>query len=134
MKKRPVEVLLVAGVAAVTLGWAAGNGLGSSLVYYATPSDLAHSKPGQRVRLGGYVEPGSLQVRGSTVSFVVTDGRTELRVVQTGSVPSLFREGRGVIVEGALDADRVFHSDTLIVKHDNNYRAPAPGARPEAVG
>lgn len=133
-RRRLLKVLLPAAVAAAGLGWIASNGLASNLVYYETPSDLAHAAPGQRVRLGGYVEPGSLERSGGAATFTVTDGQRELRVVQQGGVPSLFKEGRGVIVEGALGSDGVFHGDTVLVKHDANYQPPAPGEKPEARG
>jgi cytochrome c-type biogenesis protein CcmE len=51
-----------------------------------------------------------------------------MQVVSTGAVPELFRAGQGVVLEGALEADGRFHSDTLLVKHDGTYRPPAPGA------
>ena len=33
----------------------------------------------------------------------------------------------GVIVEGRADASGVFQASNLMVKHSNEYRAPAPG-------
>jgi cytochrome c-type biogenesis protein CcmE len=51
-------------------------------------------------------------------------------VVNTGGVPSLFRAGQGVVVEGVLGGDGAFHADTVLVKHSNEYRPPAPGEVP----
>jgi cytochrome c-type biogenesis protein CcmE len=55
------------------------------------------------------------------VKFVVTDGNASLPVVFTGILPDLFREGQGVISEGALDASGVFKADTVLAKHDETY-------------
>jgi cytochrome c-type biogenesis protein CcmE len=125
------RTLVLGGAVLGSLGWLAGSGLTGSLVYYETPSDLlARSPGGERVRLGGLVEPGSVQEVPGGVRFVVTDGTHELAVSERGGVPSMFQAGRGVVVEGVYGADGVFHGDTVMVKHDNVYRPPAPGATP----
>ena len=36
-------------------------------------------------------------------------------------MPDLFREGQGVVAEGALDASGVFKADTVLAKHDETY-------------
>ena len=38
-----------------------------------------------------------------------------------GILPDLFREGQGVVAEGALDANGVFKADTVLAKHDETY-------------
>jgi cytochrome c-type biogenesis protein CcmE len=109
------------------LAWVAVRGLTGSFVYYLTPTDITvdhQAQVDQRVRLGGYVVPGSVHRPTSTLTFTMTDGRNKVQVVSTGPVPQMFRAGQGVVVEGALGADGRFHSDTLLVKHDGEYRAP----------
>jgi cytochrome c-type biogenesis protein CcmE len=81
------------------------------------------------VRLGGYVVPGSVHRPADVLSFTVTDGDTTMEVLSTGPVPQMFRAGQGVVVEGALGRDGRFHSDTLLVKHDGEYRAPTDALR-----
>ena len=126
-----LRVLLLAAAVIGGVAWVAGNGLTSNLVYYQTPTDLlGKGAAGQRVRLGGLVEPGTVRKLPGGVSFMVTDGTHELAVDQRGGVPSMFQAGRGVVVEGAYGRDGVFHADTVLVKHDNTYRPPAPGATP----
>ena len=51
------------------------------------------------------MQPGSL-VRGDNlaVTFQVADGSAALPVSYKGILPDLFREGQGVVAEGALDA------------------------------
>ena len=88
---------------------------------------------GQRVRLGGLVEPGSVCARGRTVRFVITDLTTNMTVVTSVGVPQLFGEGKGVIAEGAYAPDHVFHADDILVKHDDSYAPPKVGAIPRAA-
>jgi cytochrome c-type biogenesis protein CcmE len=81
-----------------------------------------HIPPGRRFRLGGLVEQGSL-VRGDNlaVSFKVGDGSVTLPVSYKGILPDLFREGQGVVAEGALDGSGVFRADIVLAKHDETY-------------
>src|ERR1700733_2599757 len=82
------------------------NALRDSIVFFSTPAMVTekHIAAGKRFRLGGLVEPGSL-VRGENlaVTFQVGDGSSTLPVAYKGILPDLFREGQGVVAEGALD-------------------------------
>jgi cytochrome c-type biogenesis protein CcmE len=62
-------------------------------------------------------------VRGDNlaVKFSVADGAATLPVAYQGILPDLFREGQGVVAEGALDAAGVFKADTVLAKHDETY-------------
>ena len=95
-----------------------------SIVFFSTPQMVAEKQipVGKRFRLGGMVEQGSL-VRGDNlaVSFKVSDGGATLPVNYKGILPDLFREGQGVVAEGAMDASGVFKADTVLAKHDENY-------------
>jgi cytochrome c-type biogenesis protein CcmE len=55
------------------------------------------------------------------VRFDVTDGARSLPVVFSGVLPDLFREGQGVVAEGALESSQLFRADTVLAKHDENY-------------
>jgi cytochrome c-type biogenesis protein CcmE len=98
--------------------------LRDSIVFFNSPTDVAekHVAPGTRIRLGGLVKTGTL-VRGDhmQVRFDVTDGSREVRVAYQGVLPDLFREGQGVVAEGALDGVGVFNADTILAKHDETY-------------
>jgi cytochrome c-type biogenesis protein CcmE len=100
------------------------NAMRDSIVFFSTPDMVAekHIPPGKRFRLGGLVEKGSV-VRGDNlaVSFKVSDGNATLPVSYQGILPDLFREGQGVVAEGALDPSGVFKADTVLAKHDENY-------------
>lgn len=131
---RPAQWRLVACLAVVVaaLGWIAVKGLTGNLVYYLTPTDISQHKAdvGQRIRLGGFVVPGSVGHAGELLKFTVTDGSRSMTVVDTGSVPELFKAGQGVVVEGSLGKDGRFHSDTLLIKHNGDYQPPKSGEKP----
>jgi cytochrome c-type biogenesis protein CcmE len=118
------------GTCLVVLGVAVGlvlYAMRDSIVFFYSPSEVAEMKvaPGQRFRLGGLVETGSVvRDEGTTVRFVVTDRSKNLPVTYTGVLPDLFREGQGVVAEGSLAADGVFHADNVLAKHDENYMPP----------
>jgi cytochrome c-type biogenesis protein CcmE len=114
-------------VVVAALGWIAARGLAGSFVYYLSPTEVVnqhHAVPGQRIRLGGYVVPGTVHTGNHGLTFTVSDDHATLQVDSTGDVPELFRAGQGVVLEGALGTDGRFHSDTLLVKHDGTYRPP----------
>ena len=98
--------------------------LKDSIVFFNSPSDIVEKKvaPGTRIRLGGLVKPGTLE-RGDNlaVRFEVTDGNRAIVVAYQGILPDLFREGQGVITEGALDGSGMFKADSVLAKHDEKY-------------
>jgi cytochrome c-type biogenesis protein CcmE len=117
------------------LTFIAVRGLTGHFVYYLTPTDIVadhKAHVGERVRLGGYVVPGSVAQTASSLTFTVTDNAYSIQVSDTGSVPAMFKAGQGVVLEGALGSDGLFHSDTLLVQHDGRYRPPEPGKKPPA--
>src|SRR4029078_8317879 len=100
------------------------SALRDSIVFFNSPSDVVekHIAPGARIRLGGLVKSGSV-VRGDSlqVRFEITDGRNTIPVAYRGQLPDLFREGQGVVTEGALDTAGTFRADSVRAKHDENY-------------
>lgn len=97
--------------------------LNSSLVYFKTPTELSdEAASAQRQRLGGQVVAGTVTSTTTGIDFMVTDGRTEVHVIHAGAPPQLFQEGIGVVVEGTWDGV-LFSSDTMLVKHDEQYRS-----------
>jgi cytochrome c-type biogenesis protein CcmE len=98
--------------------------LRDNIVFFYGPSELAQKAPheGQRLRIGGLVKQGSLLHEGeNTVRFAVTDTKQEVEVTYTGLLPDLFREGQGVVAEGTLGVDKIFHADSILAKHDERY-------------
>ncbi len=104
------------------------NAFNSNLVFFFSPSQvMAKEAPvGRSFRIGGMVETGSLkrQSDGLTVNFIVTDTAKTIPVVFTGILPDLFKEGKGVVAEGKLSDDGLFHADSILAKHDENYMPP----------
>lgn len=127
-RKQRRSVLI--GTCLAVLGFAVGLVLFSledSIVFFYSPSDVVEKniKPGQRFRLGGLVEEGSVK-RGesATVQFSVTDTAKTIPVRYTGLLPDLFGEGQGVITEGTLGSDGLFIAESVLAKHDENYMPP----------
>jgi len=114
--------LTMLGVAAALVLFA----LEDNLVFFHSPSDVVEKSvaAGQRIRLGGLVETGSVQRSGGTVSFKITDMKTAIPVRFAGIVPDLFREGQGVIADGTLDASGNFIASEVLAKHDEQYMPP----------
>jgi len=98
--------------------------LKDSIVFFNSPTDVVekHVKAGQRIRIGGLVKEGSVQ-RGESlaVRFEVTDGRSTIPVAYQGLLPDLFREGQGIVAEGALDSSGTLKADSVLAKHDETY-------------
>ena len=104
------------------------NAFQSNLVFFFSPTDVAeHRAPqGRAFRIGGMVEDRSLTraADGLTVRFRVTDTAQTIPVVYTGILPDLFKEGKGVVAQGKIGPDGVFHATEVLAKHDENYMPP----------
>ena len=126
MTRKQRRLTMIGGALAV-LAIAAAlvlNAMRDSIVFFSTPSMAAEKQipAGKRFRLGGLVQPGSLKHSDNlVVNFAVADGSNTLAVTYTGILPDLFREGQGVVAEGALDAAGTFRADTVLAKHDETY-------------
>lgn len=136
MTRRRIVLPALALLAAVVGGLVWIN-LGENIVYYLTPSEAVEQRSGGggggggggaagRFRLGGLVEEGSVEETAGGIRFAVGDGAASVEVVHTGAPPQLFRAGAGVVVEGAWEGD-LFHSDVLLIDHDEQYRASGGG-------
>ena len=120
---------IVAGLAALGVASALVlNAFQSNLVFFFSPSQIAANEAprGQAFRLGGLVEVGSIKrvPNGLTVNFIVTDLAQKIPVSYTGLLPDLFLEGKGVVAQGKLGTDGVFHAEQVLAKHDENYMPP----------
>jgi cytochrome c-type biogenesis protein CcmE len=106
-----------------------------NLVFFFTPTQVAANEApkGRLFRIGGMVEKGSLKREGVEVRFVVTDTAKTIPVVYRGPLPDLFREGKGVVAQGTLNADGVFTAREVLAKHDENYMPPEAAHAVEAA-
>ena len=130
MKPRHKRVAAIA-LGVVALGIVAAlvlKAFNQNLVFFFTPSQVAANEApqGRTFRIGGLVEQGSLKrlPDGVSVAFVVTDTAKSMTVIYKGSLPDLFKEGKGVVAQGQLGADGVFRASEVLAKHDENYMPP----------
>jgi cytochrome c-type biogenesis protein CcmE len=102
------------------------NAFQSNLVFFFTPTQVAAGEAPKEghFRVGGLVKEGSIQRKDLAVDFVVTDTHQEVAVRYVGLLPDLFKEGKGVVAQGHLDAGRVFVASEVLAKHDENYMPP----------
>jgi cytochrome c-type biogenesis protein CcmE len=59
-----------------------------------------------------------------TVRFMVTDTAASVPVLYKGILPDLFKEGKGVVAQGQIGPDGIFHASEVLAKHDENYMPP----------
>ncbi len=128
MRRPPLRLLIPAVLLVAAAGWgvAATQGLKRGTVYSYTPSELsALHAPDGVIRVGGQVRPGSVtwDAEAGELRFMLADAKAAIPVVNRGAPPSLFRAGSGAVVEGRF-AGGVLRSSEVIVKHDEEYRAP----------
>lgn len=126
MTRKQKRLSVIAGALAF-LGAATGltfYALGQKASFFYMPADLqtATLMPGQRIRLGGLVEKGTIvRGQGTEISFAVTDNQKSVPVTFVGILPDLFREEQGVITEGTFGSNGVFVADSVLAKHDETY-------------
>ena len=126
-KKRLILILLVLVGVGVAVALALGA-LRQNINLFYTPTEIATGVAPQdaRIRAGGMVVEGSLTRASDSldISFDVTDGAEQVRVIYSGILPDLFREGQGIVALGRLNADRVLVADEVLAKHDEEYMPP----------
>ena len=117
-----ISILVIAGA----LGYLALGNFWENLIYFYTPSEvrsLSSDYYGKKVRVGGMVVAGSLQVVPNTLrmNFELTDGAATIPVAFKGVPPDLFKEGTGAVVEGYWDSGNIFQSNMIMAKHSEDY-------------
>ena len=129
MTRRQRRLSVIAGLG-VVLALALGLilfALRDQIVFFYSPTEI-HAKQvaaGTPVRLGGLVKAGTWKKTGDQNEFVVTDGTTDMVARYTGILPDLFREGQGVVIEGAVATDGSFAATNVLAKHDEKYMPKA---------
>lgn len=116
-----VSLLVMGGAAALLL-----KSFQDNLIFFYTPGGW-HEKtmvegfdPSREIRLGGIAEEVTPMADGS-IRFAISDGsRWAVTTYYRGMLPSLFREGQGVVAQGKF-IDGKFHATTILAKHDENY-------------
>ena len=101
--------------------------LKENILYFKTPSEISivdEIQKNSKIRVGGMVKKDSIQQNNKEIKFILTDYKKELIVVYNGSVPNLFSEERGAVVEGKLNDKSYLIADRILAKHDENYMPP----------
>ena len=124
-KRRRVQLiafmagLLVVGTFGIWLGMPA-----DAINFFRSPTEVVTKPPseGEVFRIGGLVEKGSIiRGQGETITFTVTDTKTEIPVSYTGVLPDRFSEGTGMVATGVMQ-DGVFVASEILAKHDETYK------------
>ena len=126
-KRRRLAFAIALVVAGGALAAGIVHELGSNVLYFYSPSEVAarHVGPGIAFRIGGLVAKDSVHHGpGADVRFTVTDGARHVPVDYDGVLPALFREGQGVVALGALNASGTFVATQVLAKHDEKYMPP----------
>ncbi|MBT70751.1 MAG: cytochrome c maturation protein CcmE [Gammaproteobacteria bacterium] len=136
-RKRLGIILFIAAGLSVSVGLIL-YAMSQNINLFYTPTQVADGEVevGQRIRIGGMVKVGSyvsaedsLQVRFETTDFV-----NAVPILYEGILPDLFREGQGIVAEGTVDAEGVFHASRVLAKHDENYMSQEVKAALDAAG
>ena len=118
-QQRLAAVIAIAALLGLAV-WLVLTALRDNIVFFYTPSEIPTGTEDRAIRLGGLVKKGSVDIDGLASQFVVTDGIGEIAVSFDGALPSLFREGQGVVAEGRINDGRLTASNVL-AKHDETY-------------
>ena len=124
MTAKSKRLFVTVGVASL-VGIAAMLVLGAlrdNIVFFYTPSEISQSDRAsmRQLRLGGLVKDGTVEIKGMQSVFIVTDGNADITVRYNNVLPSLFREGQGVVAEGQIK-NGIFIAQNVLAKHDENY-------------
>ena len=100
--------------------------LEENVVYFLSPTEIKNLSEieKKKIRIGGMVKNQSILINSDEISFVITDFKNEISVIYSGTVPNLFEEGKGAVVEGFLKDKSFFIAKKILAKHDENYMPP----------
>lgn len=110
----------------VAVGFLAYRGFMASASYYYELGEFMGQQSvlaDKTVRISGQVATGSIDQKGLSLKFVMTDGQRNLPVVYQGAVPDTFKAGSDVTVEGRLDGGGTFVAQTIMPKCPSRYVA-----------
>ncbi len=125
-------VVIVGGIV-----YLAAGGINETKTYYKTVAELSkmgQQANGQRIRVAGDIEPGSIVRKGKEVSFVLKQDQLKLRVVYAGTepLPDTFRDGAQALADGRMGPDAVFQASQVQAKCASKYEAkPGGGQKPQ---
>ena len=121
-----------------TVVWLAAAGMKENKTYYKTISELGqmgNQAYGQRLRVGGDIEAGSIHRVGQEVQFVLVQDKRRLKVAYTGRdpLPDTFKDGAQALADGKLDTDGIFRTKQIQAKCASKYEAKPGQFTPTAT-
>jgi len=124
-----ILMILIVG----SLVWLAVGGISDTKTYYKTIPELHQmgaAAHGQRLRVGGDVQPGSIVKNGAQVAFLLHQGAQTLKVVYSGAdpLPDTFKDNAQALADGRLGPDGVFEANKIQAKCASKYEAKPPQA------
>ena len=128
-KKIKTRLLFLASIILITLSFLIFIylNLKQNILYFKTPSEIFTNttiEASSMIRVGGMVKKDSIRQNNKEIRFTLTDYEKELIVVYSGTVPNLFSEEQGAVVEGILNDKKYLIADRILAKHDENYMPP----------
>ena len=128
-KKIKSRLLFLALISLITLSFLIFIylNLKQNILYFKTPSEIFTNttiEASSMIRVGGMVKKDSIRQNNKEITFILTDYKKELIVVYSGTVPNLFSEEQGAVVEGILNDKKYLIADRILAKHDENYMPP----------
>ena len=128
-KKIKTRLLFLVSIILITLSFLIFIylNLKQNILYFKTPSEIFTNtkiEASSMIRVGGMVKKDSIRQNNKEITFILTDYKKELIVVYSGSVPNLFSEEQGAVVEGILNDKKYLIADRILAKHDENYMPP----------
>ena len=125
VKLRAFFILLIFLSVALII-FLAFKALEENVVYFKSPTEVKNLSELEtnKIRVGGMVKKNSIITKEAEINFIITDYKNELAVSFKGSIPNLFEEGKGVVVEGFLKDRSYLKAVKILAKHDENYMPP----------
>ena len=128
-KKIKTRLFFLASITLITLSFLIFIylNLKQNILYFKTPSEIFTNtsiEASSMIRVGGMVKKDSITQNNKEIRFILTDYKKELIVVYSGTVPNLFSEEQGAVVEGILNDKKYLIADRILAKHDENYMPP----------
>ena len=128
-KKIKTRLLFLVSIILITLSFLIFIylNLKQNILYFKTPSEIFTNttiEASSMIRVGGMVKKDSIIQNNKEIRFILTDYKKELIVVYSGTVPNLFSEEQGAVVEGILNDKKYLIANRILAKHDENYMPP----------
>ena len=125
--KKRASLLAITLLVSVTGIFFILQSLNKNILYFKSPTDVKNNQNidfDKKIRVGGMVKKNSLIIKEEEIKFIITDFNNELNISFSGTVPNLFSEEQGAVVEGILNDKKYLIADRILAKHDENYMPP----------